>query len=262
MRFPSDTRRRFGAVALLLLPPFLLLLLATVLSPTEDTHWRKIEINDGTEDSYLSQGLFEFVTLKGDEELKSDMNLGDGDGDWCGDKYKASFGDECCEPFRTTQSLAISATSLSFVSFALLAFSSIYTRGRISRKHTNAAGVLSFAAGVLGISLVIVYDDSFDEMFCGEEKMVGGIDVMKQSYKELEYGPLFFLAVTGSILSVLAGTVLFFIHDGEAFTKRDVGTSRTAQSRGRGRTEDTSFTARVGAQVPEKSGAFPGTLVF
>ena len=256
MRFPTDARRRLGAVALLLFPPFLLFLLATVIPPTEDTHWRKIEINDGSNERYVSQGLFELVDFKGGEEVGSHDNLGE-DG-WCSDDKKREIGDKCCEPFRTTQGLAIAATAVSFVAFALLVGSSVRARGRISRMHTNAAGVLSFAAGVLGISLVIIYDMNFDEMACGEEKIVGGVDLIKQMYKELEYGPLFFLATTGSILSVLAGTALFFVHDDEAYTKRYASI----------KSKRTVFDAPVGARVPAKSttstesNTFPGTLVF
>ena len=239
---------RLGAAALFLLSPFLLLLLGLVLPPTEDTHWRKIDISAQVGEvevkGFSAMNLFNYrAEVDGSEDVEASL-LGDDDQAFCSDANKASFGDECCEPFRTSQALAITATSLSGA--ALVALVVGIVADRMTRMVVGTSGALSFAAGVIGTTLVILYDTELSEPLCGSGA--------NPAFKGVEYGPLFYLATAGSILAVLSGVALFFVRTG--------GSSSSSSGGG-----STDFNKRVGAAAAPSSSetsanTFPGSLIF
>ena len=255
MYFPVKKASRLGAAALLLLPPFVLLLVSLVVPPTEDTHWRKIDVSGSFRTmeikGYYTSNLFDFKAVIGDdiEDIEASL-LGDDDNDFCSDATKETLGDACCEHFQTSQALAITATALSGV--AWLFFSSAILMRQATRVAVLITAILSFSAGVIGTTLVMLYDHDLSSPLCGSDS------ADSDAFKDLEYGPLFYVATVGSILAVLAGVALSFLsvddstppeYGGNAF---DLTNARVGGA--------------VAAPAAKKSdggaASFPGRLVF
>lgn len=256
MAYVSYTRVANASV--MLLPSFVLFLLSIVLPPTADNYWRRFEVKNipNVTSGYISQSMFEFkgvATGPGQEDKEGD-NVGDSKDDWCNDDEAGayeSFGDDCCKPFRTAQALGITATVLSFCALALL-LGAIVRGQSVSRATFALTGMLSFAAGVIGIALVILYDSELDEPFCGKTiKAADGEDMLEDMFGDLEYGPLFYLSMSASIVSVLAGARFFFLEDSSLdsyYAYSSIG-------------GDTAASAAPQTSAQSET-VFPGTLIF
>lgn len=259
MYFPVKRASRLGAAALLLLPPFVLLLVSLVVPPTEDTHWRKIDVSGSVETmevkGYYTTNLFDFKAVIGEnvEDIEASL-LGDDDNDFCSDATKETLGDACCEHFQTSQALAITATALSGV--AWLFFSSAILMRQATRVAVLITAILSFSAGVIGTTLVMLYDHDLSSPLCGSDS------AMSEVFKDLEYGPLFYVATVGSILAVLAGVALSFLSVDDSDT--DTYTPQKNEFRNAFDLVGGAVAAPTAKAKKSDGGAapFPGRLVF
>lgn len=243
---PSGMAARAAAAVLLLLPPFLFMLLAVVIPPTKDTFWRKFDVSDNVGGGYYTQGFFTYKAVLDTQSDTEGSLLGDGEDDLCGDTIKADLGDECCESFMATQALGVTSVVLLAAALAIL-LGGIMSNANIPRAYFFFPGALAFSAGILAISLVIVFDSDMDSPLCGHKyEPVAG----NEMFRDLEYGPLFYLSIAGGVVSLLSGTVLCVTRDTSSRGFLSVATQE-----------------QIGSHVDEhhfetQSNIYPGSLLF